>query len=537
MKKFGLKALMAFALAIGLVGCGDDGSSGTTVYSSDYCKVVSEDPLTIKQSQNGVVSTMALSYEDGKILLETVFGDFDYFDDACMAYRADSSYSEVTCADKKVVAAYAGDYTEKGYRSMARAIKLNCENFSESMSENQENTEPENNSSAERSSSSSVARSSSSEGMSSFEEPNKDSTYCKVLSEKPLVYDMVGEGHFVRISAYLDNGTFVNKYETDDAAVADTLCMELNEENIFTHVDCGNLTVAGYLDASMSESDYREITQVMIENCNEYNEYNSSSSSSSEETYSSSSVYDPEETWDFGSSSSEQLKEKVVAVNADELTCLIEEPAVLDGYDVAYEFNDATDLGRDYLGKNAAYMESGMSVSAECGSLVLDGTSGLNIPLSDTFKNRGFVVEIRFMPMTEADNGNIFVAEPPGGGVDGWLVRLNGKTVNFYFRDANLSSSWSEYEVGEVSPNEWHVVRIKIFPTKSETGSVFYSLNASLDGDLRLASEIRGDASQLEYGLGIGYDSMHQGSYSNWFFIGKIDYIRYGKITEDNLQE
>lgn len=523
MKKFGLKALMAFALAIGLVGCGDDGSSGTTVYSSDYCKVVSEDPLTIKQSQNGVVSTMALSYEDGKILLETVFGDFDYFDDACMAYRADSSYSEVTCADKKVVATYAGDYTEKGYRSMARAIKLNCENFSEAVSENQENTEPVNNTGDERSSSSSVARSSSSEGMSSFEEPNKDSTYCKVLSEKPLVYDMVGEGHFVRISAYLDNGTFVNKYETDDAAVADTLCMELNEENIFTHVVCENLTVAGYLDASMSESDYREITQVMIENCNEYNEY------------SSSSVYYPEETWDFGSSSSEQLKEKVVAVNADELTCLIEEPAVLDGYDVAYEFNDATDLGRDYLGENTAYMESGMSVSAECGSLVLDGTSGLSIPLSDTFKSRGFVLEIRFMPTEKANIGNIFVAEPPGGGLDGWQVRLDGSIVNFHFRDANQSNYWSVYEVGEISLNEWHVVRIKIFPTQSETGSVFYSLNASLDGELRLTSEMNGDASQLEYGLGIGYDSMHQGSYSDRFFTGKIDYIRYGKITEDNL--
>ena len=60
-------------------------------------------------------------------------------------------------------------------------------------------------------------------------------------------------------------------------------------------------------------------------------------------------------------------------------------------------------------------------------------------------------------------------------------------------------------------------------------------MNVSLDGSLVLVSEYKDDTSDLAYGFGIGYDSMYQMSHNNWFFVGKIDYIRYGKITEDDL--
>ena len=84
--------------------------------------------------------------------------------------------------------------------------------------------------------------------------------------------------------------------------------------------------------------------------------------------------------------------------------------------------------------------------------------------------------------------------------------------------------------------DEGHVIRVKIFPTKSElSGTIFYSMNISLDGSLRLASEFKGDISDIQYRLGIGYDSFKQSSHNRRFFTGKIDYIRYGKITEDNL--
>ena len=231
---------------------------------------------------------------------------------------------------------------------------------------------------------------------------------------------------------------------------------------------------------------------------------------------------------------------KVVASNADELEC--NESTVADnlnGYDVAYEFNLPRDLGRDSFGKHPAYIDNTVNpVSAECGSIIFDGLNGLIIPLDEIFKSKGFVAEVRFMPTKEGNMANIFVAEPPGSGKTGWQIRLDGTDVVFHMRDPEVrkQKNWESITLGEVSLNEWHVVRIKIFPRKSElTGKIVYTFNAFLDGKMRRSSEYNGDVSNIEYGLGIGYDSMYQTLHNDRYFTGKIDYIRYGKITEDGL--
>ncbi len=231
---------------------------------------------------------------------------------------------------------------------------------------------------------------------------------------------------------------------------------------------------------------------------------------------------------------------KVVATNADELEC--NESAVTDDlkdYDVAYEFNLQRDLGRDSFGKHPAYIDNTVNpVSAECGSIIFDGSNGLIIPLDEIFKSKGFVAEVRFMPTKKGNIANIFVAEPPGSGKTGWQLRLDGTDVVFHMRDPNVrkEKNWESISLGEVSLNEWHVVRIKIFPRKSElTGKIVYTFNAFLDGKMRRSSEYNGDVSNIEYGLGIGYDSMYQTLHNDRYFTGKIDYIRYGKITEDGL--
>ena len=231
---------------------------------------------------------------------------------------------------------------------------------------------------------------------------------------------------------------------------------------------------------------------------------------------------------------------KVVASNADELEC--SESTVADnlnGYDVAYEFNLMRDLGRDSFGKHHAYIDNTVTpLLAECGSVIFDGSNGLIIPLDEIFKSRGFVAEVRFMPTKEGNMANIFVAEPPGSGKTGWQIRLDGTDVVFHMRDPEVrkQKNWESITLGEVSLNEWHVVRIKIFPKKSElTGKIVYTFNAFLDGKMRCTSEYNADVSNIEYGLGIGYDSMYQTLHNDRYFTGKIDYIRYGKITEDGL--
>ena len=417
--------------------------------------------------------------------------------------------------------------------------------------------------------------------------------HCEVVSKNPLLIESLSDGVFAKTLLSYKDEKVVQLVTFNSADAANIACPEYEEDPDYGVVECKGKTIRAFGREEMTLSEYVDLVKAFVSACgdsielddiyssvepdldeddessssedsrwNDEDKSSSSVSSSSKgnpwssDAESSSSVMSSPSTMSsssiMSSSSSESLtdgliswyggawykKEKVVAGNAEELNCTDNtDLSELEAYDVAYEFNRPGDLGRDYLGSVNAYIEEGMSpLSAECGSLVLDGTNGLLVPLNDVFKTRGFVIEIRFMPTMDADLGNIFVAEPPGRGPDAWQIRMDGTTMNFHLRDGDIDeATWEVLEVGDVELNEWHVIRIKVFPTKSANGDVFYSLNASLDGSLRLASEFKRDLSGLMYGLGIGYDAVHQGAYARKFFTGKIDYIRYGRILEDDL--
>ena len=305
------------------------------------------------------------------------------------------------------------------------------------------------------------------------------------------------------------------------------LCKEDAEGNILYRQSADKVTFPE-IEWSSSSEEWEYSSEDADESSSSHQKYLKSSSSRLEESSSS--------EFEEGSSSSE--REKVVAATIQ--TCMTKRSeADLSSYTVAYEFNDQYDLGYDEFEKNFAYLGVG-NPDFDCdGYLVLDGESGLKIPLSDDFKNKGFEVEVRFMATAPGDLANIFVAEPPGGGQDGWQIRLDNvsgkQLLRFHIRDADMIGDWSENAIGEepIAMDEWHTVRVKLFPSKSEmNGSISYFLNLSLDGNLRVATEFKGDVSQLNYGLGIGYDSQGQSSYSRRFFTGKIDYIRYKALPE-----
>ena len=388
--------------------------------------------------------------------------------------------------------------------------------------------------------------------------------YCEVVSENPFVMNMNFMGLPSTSRYSYSNGTVTVETEYENSAVVDSMCALEKNNYSYTNVRCKGNKITADFDETMSEREYTQLVKMYKESCINYKDwgnvetYFESSSSVVVESSSSIGYGIIEESsssigYEESSSSGEftilddsnglvagitYKKEKVVAMNAEDLVCDDGgETASLEGYTVAYEFNVPTDLGRDYLGTNHAYIADDVpAVAAECGSLVLDGTNGLLVPLSEEFRSKGFVAEVRFMPTAPGDIANIFVAEPPGSEKDGWQIRLDGSYVSFHYRDASLSYDWSVQKIDEVSMDEWHVIRVKIFPTKSElSGTIFYSMNISLDGSLRLASEFKGDISDIQYRLGIGYDSFKQSSHNRRFFTGKIDYIRYGKITEANL--
>ena len=375
--------------------------------------------------------------------------------------------------------------------------------------------------------------------------------YCEIISTNPLIIESVEGGYFSKTSFVLDDGMVVRKSEFQTNKAAERACSKYADEGSYGKVVCRDKVIVATGDEEMSSEAFSKFKQKTMQECEDFDAKHrgvvkSSSSSvtrSSSSNKSSSSVAKSSSSSAKQSSSSSEVtgekiswvgdswyrKEKVVAANIDELDCEDNKNVdELNEFSVAYEFNDPSDLGRDYLGNNNAYLDGTVHpVTAECGSVVFDGSNGLLIPLDDVFKSEFFVVEVRFMPTKEADIGNLIAAEPPGRGVDGWQIRLNGTEVVFVERDANSQSDWVYIEIGEVSVNEWHTIRVKIAPSDYEEGA--YRVNVILDGALRYTQDHTIDLSNLKYGLGIAYDAMHQNAYSRKFFTGKIDYIRYGK--------
>lgn len=553
MKKLISAAGAAIVCSLGLVACGDSSSSPSSKKGQDYCKVVSSDPLVLETLEDGIYSKTSFEYSDERLVEKVEFDDQSIAKFACSSYMEDDDYGVVDCNGKSVVAYSGARLTKNEYKKLLNTFLSMCKEYDEPEGENS-NSDPGDSNQFSESKSSSSAQ--------GYQTGLSD--YCEVVSENPLEMYMHSMGLASTSRYSYNNGTVTVETEYENSAVVDSMCALEKNNFSYSNVRCkGNKITADYNEV-MSEVEYKQFVKMYKQTCANYKDwgnieaYYESSSSVVVESSSSIGYGIIEESsssigYEESSSSGEftilddsnglvagitYKKEKVVAMNAEDLVCDDGgETASLEGYTVAYEFNVPTDLGRDYLGTNHAYIADDVpAVAAECGSLVLDGTNGLLVPLSEEFRSKGFVAEVRFMPTAPGDIANIFVAEPPGSEKDGWQIRLDGSYVSFHYRDASLSYDWSVQKIDEVSMDEWHVIRVKIFPTKSElSGTIFYSMNISLDGSLRLASEFKGDISDIQYRLGIGYDSFKQSSHNRRFFTGKIDYIRYGKITEDNL--
>ena len=553
MKKLISAAGAAIVCSLGLVACGDSSSSPSSKKGQDYCKVVSSDPLVLETLEDGIYSKTSFEYSDERLVEKVEFDDQSIAKFACSSYMEDDDYGVVDCNGKSVVAYSGARLTKNEYKKLLNTFLSMCKEYDEPEDENSNSDPGDSNQFSE------LKSSSSAQGYQTGL-----SDYCEVVSENPFVMNMNFMGLPSTSRYSYSNGTVTVETEYENSAVVDSMCALEKNNYSYTNVRCKGNKITADFDETMSEREYTQLVKMYKESCINYKDwgnvetYFESSSSVVVESSSSIGYGIIEESsssigYEESSSSGEftilddsnglvagitYKKEKVVAMNAEDLVCDDGgETASLEGYTVAYEFNVPTDLGRDYLGTNHAYIADDVpAVAAECGSLVLDGTNGLLVPLSEEFRSKGFVAEVRFMPTAPGDIANIFVAEPPGSEKDGWQIRLDGSYVSFHYRDASLSYDWSVQKIDEVSMDEWHVIRVKIFPTKSElSGTIFYSMNISLDGSLRLASEFKGDISDIQYRLGIGYDSFKQSSHNRRFFTGKIDYIRYGKITEDNL--
>ena len=506
--------------SLGLVACGDSSSSPSK--GQDYCKIVSSEPLVLETLEEGIYSKTSFDYSDERLVEKVEYEDQSVAKWACSSYKSDDDYGEVECNGKSIIAYSSDRLTNSQYKKLLNMFVSMCKEYDDPEDENS-NSDPGD--------SNQLSESKSSSSAQGYQTGLSD--YCEVVSENPFVMNMNFMGLPSTSRYSYSNGTVTVETEYENSAVVDSMCALEKNDYSYTNVRCKGNKITADFDETMSEREYTQLVKMFKESCINYKDWGNV------ETYfeSSSSVVEVSSASDEANADGsiswydKASYKKESVVNAAELRCAeTHEPENLSKYDVAYEFDDPEDLGRDYFGKNNAYIDDKVTpVEAECGSLVLNGSNGLLIPLSETFKSNGFVAEVRFMATAEGNMSNIFVAEPPGSGVDGWQIRLDGSILRFHYRDAKNDYDWHIEKVGEITLNEWHVVNISIGGT---SGSSTLYVSISLDGDPRVDAITHGDISNIEYGLGIGYDSMYQGLHDQRFFIGKIDYIRYGKDSE-----
>ena len=184
---------------------------------------------------------------------------------------------------------------------------------------------------------------------------------------------------------------------------------------------------------------------------------------------------------------------------------------------VAWEFNEPKFVGLDRMANNSTKYLVGEPEVVDT-TVVLDGKSGLVVPLSKTFKRNTFAIETRVKPTKFGEMQNIIVAEPPGRYGTGWIVRLDNGVLTVHFRDEDVDGTeWNLYKGDKLALDEWTKIRVE---RTADSIKVFQNDN------LAVKAAAKGDVSALGYDIGIGYDAMMQAKH-NRFFVGEIDYIRY----------
>ena len=220
----------------------------------------------------------------------------------------------------------------------------------------------------------------------------------------------------------------------------------------------------------------------------------------------------------------------VIPVESSSSAVVTEDPkSTLGDYPwiAAWEFNDDSDVGRDFTGNGHTAVIGEGAVATADGIAKFDGKSGFSVPLTPDLKINDFVIESRFKPASSSRFNNILVAEPPGRYGDGWIFRLGYGKLYFNIRDAANGTGWSEFEIAPVPMDEWTVARVERLGDE---------ISFFINGDLVKKVNFNGDVSDLTYNWGVGYDAMNQALHQR-YFDGEIDYIRFGENVAEPKKE
>ena len=184
-----------------------------------------------------------------------------------------------------------------------------------------------------------------------------------------------------------------------------------------------------------------------------------------------------------------------------------------------WNFNDPENVGLDVTGHGHDAIAGEGTVSSDSGIASFDGESGLKVSLENDIKINEFVVEARVKPTQFGTMQNIIVAEPPGRGVDGWIIRIDNGVLTVHLCDTEKDyDDWNVFPGKEMVLNEWCEIRLE---RSADSVKLFQ------DGEVTVAVAYTGDLTQMAYDWSIGYDGMQQ-AFHDRYFIGEMDYIRFG---------
>lgn len=114
--------IMALTAAMGLTACGDSGSDANGIES---CKITSQDPFTLETVQQGVPIVTTLELKNGKVV-QTMVAGLEIPEEACIEYRKDKDYGEVTCSGNTLIATSSEDFTPSKFDMLKQKFTSEC---------------------------------------------------------------------------------------------------------------------------------------------------------------------------------------------------------------------------------------------------------------------------------------------------------------------------------------------------------------------------------------------------------------------------
>ena len=125
-----LSLTITLSAAFGLIACSSDSGTSSNGTSNNgtikaSCKVISEEPLVIEQSENGVTTTTTFKLVDNRVE-QTLQFNINIPSGGCKDYEDDSDVDLISCSGKTIVTRDKEETSEAEFNTSKKVMKASC---------------------------------------------------------------------------------------------------------------------------------------------------------------------------------------------------------------------------------------------------------------------------------------------------------------------------------------------------------------------------------------------------------------------------